>query len=134
MTAASRSRWEKGASSVMHSSISNANEYVSESIVGRAPFISMSSGAAYLTPSPDDTVPTVTFSLVSSVILAISKFQIRGCGPSSFVKTSTFFFAHSAKRLPVDFEGLTHLTVSQKLIVHAGQIYPELTAPVCDPA
>jgi len=38
----------------------------------------MSSGAAYLTISPDVTVFEVKFSLISSEILAISKSQICG--------------------------------------------------------
>ena len=78
MTAASRERLENGASSVMHSSIIIANEYVSEWVVAGALLSSMSSMAEYLTMSPDDTVFTVVFSVISSTIFAILKSQING--------------------------------------------------------
>ena len=78
MTAASRERFENGTSSVMHSSTSIAYEYVSECVVAETLLFSMSSGAEYLTTSPDDTVFEVAFSLISSEILAIPKSQICG--------------------------------------------------------
>jgi len=73
----------------MHSSISIANEYVSECIVAGTLLSSMSSGAEYLTTSPDDTVFEIVVSLISSTILAIPKSQICGsplpmCGQSTF--------------------------------------------------
>ena len=77
MTAASRVSSGNGTFSVMHSRISIANEYVSESFVPGMLFFSMSSGAEYLTVSPD-TVFEVVLSLLSSTIFAIPKSQIRG--------------------------------------------------------
>ena len=76
MTAASRERLENGISSVMHSSISSANEYVSEYVVGETLLSSMSSVAPYLTTSPDDTVFEIVLSVISSTIFAIAKSQI----------------------------------------------------------
>ena len=76
MTAASRRRLENGTSSVTHSSISIANEYVSECVVAGTLLFSISSGAEYLTTSPDDIVFEVAFSFISSEILAIPKSQI----------------------------------------------------------
>jgi len=78
MTAASRGRLENGTSSVIHSSISIANEYASEYVVAGALLFSISSGAEYLTISPDDIVLDVAFSLTSSEIFAIPKSQICG--------------------------------------------------------
>ena len=78
MTAASRTRLENGASSAMHSSISNANEYVSDCIVAGMSAVSMSSGAEYLTKPPDDTVFETEFTLISPEIPAIPKSQ--SCG------------------------------------------------------
>jgi len=77
MTAASRERWENGASSVMHSSTSIANEYVSECVVADTLLPSMSSMAKYLTGPPDDIVFEIVFS-VSSTIFAIAKSQTSG--------------------------------------------------------
>jgi hypothetical protein len=108
-------RLENGTSSVMHSSISIANEYVSEYVVADILLFSMSSGAEYLTISPDVTVFEVKFSLISSEILAIPKSQI--CASPLSVhgqplsrksdvnveltseETRTFFYAHSVKGL-----------------------------------
>ena len=56
MISASRRRLEKGGASVMHSSISSANEYVSEDFVARKSLCSISSGAAYLTSAAGDFV------------------------------------------------------------------------------
>jgi len=78
MTAASRERFGNGTSSVMHSSINIANEYVSECIVAEARLSLMSSGAEYLTVTPDDTVFEIVLSLASSTIFAIPKSQICG--------------------------------------------------------
>jgi len=86
ITAASRERLENGTSSVIHSSISIANEYVSECVVADILLFSMSSGAAYLTISPDVTVFDVKFSLISSEIVAIPKSQICG-SPSRETRT-----------------------------------------------
>ena len=78
MTAASRLMLENGTSSVMHSSISIANEYVSECVVAKTVLFSMTSGAAYLTIAADDTVFEIVFSFISSMILDIPKSQICG--------------------------------------------------------
>jgi len=93
MTAASRTRLENGTSSVMHSSINIANEYVSECVVAGTSLVSMSSGAEYLTTSPDDTVFEVAFLLISSEILAIPKSQTCG-SPFRYVIS-----AYSASRM-----------------------------------
>jgi hypothetical protein len=78
MTTASLGRLENGISSVMHSSISIANEYVSEFAVGGTLVSSISSGAEYLATFPDDIVFEIELSLLSSPILAIPKSQICG--------------------------------------------------------
>ena len=125
MTAASRERLENGISSVMHSSISIANEYVSECVVAEILLFSMSSGAEYLTISPDATVFEVRFSLTSSEIFAIPKSQICGsplpvrgqllfCEPDVNMEltsreTRTFFYAHSVKRLSSRFMTNSHI-------------------------
>jgi len=85
MTAASRVRLENGTSSVKHSSISIANEYVSEGVVAEALLFSTSSGAEYLTTSPDDTVFEIECSLISSTIFVIPKSQICGTPLKSVV-------------------------------------------------
>jgi len=78
MTAASRESLGNGTSSVMHSRISIANENVSELVFAvSSPFL-RSSGAEYLTKSPDDTVFEIVLSLTSSTIFAIPKSQICG--------------------------------------------------------
>ena len=70
---------ENGTSSVMHSSISMANEYVSEWVVGWRLLFSMSSGAAYLTiVAGDDTVPEFVYLFAPSITFAIPKSQICG--------------------------------------------------------
>ena len=56
---------EKGGACVIHSSISSANEYVSEYVVARKSLCSMSSGAAYLTFVAGDIVFETVFSWVS---------------------------------------------------------------------
>ena len=78
----------------MHSSISIANEYVSECVVAGILLFSMSSGAENLTMSPDVTVFVVMFSLMSSEIFAIPKSQICGSplparGQSLFCESDT---------------------------------------------
>ena len=78
MTAASRERLENGISSVIHSSISIANEYVSECFVAETLLPSISSMAEYLTASPDAPVVVTVLSVTSSMILAIPKSQING--------------------------------------------------------
>ena len=78
MTAASPEILEKGGDSVIHSSISSANEYVSEYVVMGKSFCLMSSGAAYLIIVADDTVFDTVVSWVSWMILAIPKSQIWG--------------------------------------------------------
>ena len=78
-TAASLRRWGNGRFSVMHSSISIPNEYVSEAIVGTVS-PSKSSGAEYLTGFPVP-VPVAVVDMLpstSSDILAIPKSQICG--------------------------------------------------------
>lgn len=89
---------------------------MSECVVAGTSFVSMSSGAAYLTIAPDDTVATVAPPLISPVILAISKSQICGlplpmCGQLQFCEqaanvaftsseTRTFVCTCSAKKVP----------------------------------
>ena len=53
-TAESPGRWENGGFSVMHSSISIANEYVSEEAVAGTIFPRKNSGAEYLKRSSDN--------------------------------------------------------------------------------
>lgn len=124
MTAASRVRLENGTASVMHSSTSIANEYVSESVVAWTPKRSMSSGAEYLTKSPD-TVFDIVFSAASSMIAAIPKSHI--CGSPLHLMISlrlaecerrptsgeirTFFYAPSADSISRQCGILTHFTV-----------------------
>ena len=62
----------------MHSSISIANEYVSECFIAETLLLSMSSMAEYLTASPDAPVFVAALSVISSMILAIPKSQING--------------------------------------------------------
>ena len=62
----------------MHSSINIPNEHASEYVVGGRLMSWMSSGAEYLTKSPDDIVFEVTCSLISSEIFAIPKSQTSG--------------------------------------------------------
>ena len=69
-------RSENGGFSVMHSSISIANEYVSEAFEWTAPWLK-NSMAVYLKTSPDIPVE-VRFGLTSSEITAIPKSQICG--------------------------------------------------------
>ena len=76
MISASRPRLEKGGASVIHSSISSANEYVSEDIVARKSLCSISSGAAYLTSVAVDFVFETVFSWDLWKIFAIPKSQI----------------------------------------------------------
>lgn len=76
MTAASLVRLENGVSSVMHSRINIANEYVSEWTVGGTLLFSRSSGAEYLTTSLEATVFETVVSLFSSTMVAIPKSQI----------------------------------------------------------
>lgn len=76
--AASRGRSENGISSMIHSSITIAIEYMSECIITGTMPPSMSSVAEYLTTSPDDAVFDILFSVISSTIFAIQKSQIRG--------------------------------------------------------
>ena len=78
MTVASRGILENGGASVIHSSISSANEYVSECLVMKKLLCSMSSGAAYLTFVAGDIVFDTVFSWVSWKIFAIPKSQICG--------------------------------------------------------
>ena len=107
-------RLENGLSSVMHSSINNANEYVSECIVGETLLVSTSSVAPYLTISPFDNVFEIVPSVISSTILAIAKSQISGSPfrvwsvrsswagvnvrPTSR-ETNTFFYTPEVSRL-----------------------------------
>ena len=80
MTWASRRMLKKGRTSVMHSSISSANEYVSEDVVARKSLCSISSGAAYLISAADvfvcDTLPSHPRDLWKT--FAIPKSQICG--------------------------------------------------------
>ena len=78
MTVASRGMLENGISSVMHSNISIANEYVSERAVAGNLLSLMSSGAACLTIVVEDTVFDTVLSWVSWMIFAIPKSQICG--------------------------------------------------------
>jgi hypothetical protein len=87
MTAASWVMLENGTSSVTHSSISIANEYVSECVVAQKSLFSISSGAAYLTIAADDNVLEIVFSLGSSTVIpAIPKSQICGSPLSARVQ------------------------------------------------
>ena len=76
MIPASRSRSEKGGACVIHSSISSANEYVSEDIVARKSLCSISSGAAYLTSIAVDFDFETVFSWDLWKTFAIPKSQI----------------------------------------------------------
>ena len=66
-------RVENGTSSVVHSSISIANGYVSECFVAETPLVSTSSGVPCLALSLDDIVFGVTLSLISSEAFIIPK-------------------------------------------------------------
>ena len=160
MTASSRERFENGIFSVMHSSISIANEYVSEQVVGRKwvsgwvtvkRFMSpRSSGAEYLTPSPDDTAFGPVLSVISSTIFAIPKSQISGsplpaCGqpvvPGSRCKSGIYLARDKYVFLPafgqyvftVGYEKLTHLTVEEvKSCIHV-KCLPDSPPPCTTP-
>ena len=100
---------------MIHSSISIANENVSECVVAGTMASPMCSVAIYLTSPPDVIVIVIAVLLTFSQILAIPKSQISGspfpvCGQLLFYEsgvnvgftsgeTSTFFYAHSVKRL-----------------------------------
>ena len=127
--AASPAILENSTSSVMHSSISIANENVSECIVAGTVASPMCSVAIYLPLPPDAMVTAIAVPLTFSQILAIPKSQIYGspfpvhgqllrCEPDvneefTSGETSTFLYPHSVSQedfIEVD-EKPTHLTV-----------------------
>ena len=84
----------------MNSSISSANEYVSEDVVARKSLCSMSSGAAYLTSAAGDLVCDTVSSLSPDLwkAFAIPKSQI--CGSPFPVHRKLLFIGGEHKILP----------------------------------